>query len=75
MSSTVLETEALKLSAEEKAHMIDALWQSLDPAEQKAVDHAWLAESRERLRAFRADELKALDGETSLNELTAELRK
>ena len=26
--------------------MIDALWQSLDPAEQKVVDRAWLAESR-----------------------------
>ncbi len=75
MSSNVLEIEALKLSAEEKAHMIDALWQSLDPAEQKAIDHAWLKESRDRLRAFRAGELKSLDGETSLNELASELRK
>ena len=74
MSGTVLEKEALKLSAEEKARMIDALWRSLDPAEQKSVDQAWLAESRDRLRAFRAGELKALDGEDAINSIEAELR-
>jgi putative addiction module component (TIGR02574 family) len=73
MSGTVLEREALKLSVEEKARMIDALWRSLDPAEQKAVDRAWLAESRDRLRAFRAGELRALDGEKSLKSVEAEL--
>ena len=75
MSSLALETEALKLSAEEKAHMIDALWRSLDAAEQKAVDCAWLVESRDRLNAFRAGELKSLDGDDALNAITAELRR
>jgi putative addiction module component (TIGR02574 family) len=74
MSGTVLEKEALKLSAEEKARMIDALWRSLDPAEQETIDHAWLAESRDRLRAFRAGELKALDGEATLKSIEAELK-
>ena len=58
MSGTVLEQEALKLSAEEKARMIDALWRSLDPVEQETIDRAWLAESRDRLREFRAGEFK-----------------
>jgi putative addiction module component (TIGR02574 family) len=58
MSGPALEKEAMKLSAEEKAHMIDALWQSLDPAEQESVDRAWLVESRDRLNAFRVGELK-----------------
>ena len=75
MSGTVLEKEALKLSAEERAHMIDALWQSLDPAEQKVVDRAWLAESRDRLDAFRQGKLKALDGENALKSIEAELKK
>jgi putative addiction module component (TIGR02574 family) len=66
MSGIALEKEALKLSAEEKAHMIDALWRSLDPAEQATIDRAWLAESRDRLEAFRRGELKALDGETAI---------
>jgi putative addiction module component (TIGR02574 family) len=74
MSGTVLEKEALKLSAEEKARMIDALWRSLDPAEQETIDHAWLAESRDRLRAFRAGELKALDGEEALISIESELK-
>ncbi len=75
MSGIVLEKEVLKLSAEEKAHMIDALWRSLDPAEQAAVDRAWLAESRDRLQAFRSGELKALDGDTALKSLESELRR
>jgi putative addiction module component (TIGR02574 family) len=75
MSGTVLEKEALKLSAEEKAHMIDALWQSLDPAEQKAIDRVWLAESRDRLAAFRKGKLGALDGNDALAAIEADLKK
>ena len=75
MSGIVLEKEALKLSAEEKAHMIDALWRSLDPAEQATIDRAWLAESRDRLQAFRNGELKVLDGDTALKSIESELRR
>jgi len=75
MSGIALEKEALKLSAEEKAHMIDALWRSLDPAEQATIDRAWLAESRDRLEAFRKGELKALDGGTTLKSIESELRR
>ena len=75
MSSAVLENEVLKLSAKEKARIIDALWRSLDPVEQEAVDRAWLSESRDRLRAFRAGELKALNGEDAINSIEAELKK
>jgi putative addiction module component (TIGR02574 family) len=73
MDGAILEKEALKLSAVEKAQMIDALWQSLDPAEQKSVDRAWLAESQDRLKAFRSGEITALDGEETLRSITAEL--
>ena len=73
MSGVILEKEVLKLSAEEKAHMIDALWRSLDPAEQEPVDRAWLAESRGRLQAFRKGELKSLDGEDALKSIAVEL--
>ncbi|MBW8863732.1 MAG: addiction module protein [Verrucomicrobia bacterium] len=73
MSSIALEKEVLKLSAEEKAHMIDALWRSLDPAEQEMIDRAWLAESRDRLQAFRKGELKALDGEEAIKSIESEL--
>jgi putative addiction module component (TIGR02574 family) len=73
MDSAILSKAALQLTPFEKAQMIDALWQSLDSAEQKSVDHAWLAESQDRLKAFRAGELKALDGEETIRSIAAEL--
>ena len=73
MSGIVLEKEVLKLSAEEKAHMIDALWRSLDLAEQETIDRAWLAESRDRLQAFRNGELKSVNGDEALDSIGAEL--
>jgi putative addiction module component (TIGR02574 family) len=75
MSGIAIEKEALKLSAEEKAHMIDVLWRSLDPVEQEMIDRAWVAESRDRLDAFKAGKLKALDGEEALKSIEAELKK
>ena len=75
MSGITLEKEALKLSAEERAHMIDALWRSLDPVEQSTIDRAWLAESRDRLEAFRKGELKALEGEAAIASIKSELRR
>ena len=75
MDSAILAKEALQLSPFERAQIIDALWQSLDPAEQESVDRAWLAESRDRLKAFRAGELKAVDGEETLRSITSGLGK
>jgi putative addiction module component (TIGR02574 family) len=75
MSSAILEKEVLKLSAVEKAHLIDALWQSLDPAAQESIDREWLAESHDRLKAFRAGELKALDGETAIQSIESEFNR
>ena len=75
MDSAILAKEALQLTPFEKAQIIDALWQSLDPDEQKSIDRAWLAESRDRLQAFRTGELKALDGEETLRSITSELGK
>ncbi len=75
MDSAILAKEALQLTPFEKAQIIDALWQSLEPAEQESVDRAWLAESRDRLQAFRAGELKALDGEETLCSIASELGK
>ncbi len=75
MESALLAKAALQLSPVEKAQMIDALWQSLDPAEQKSIDRAWLAESQDRLKAFRAGEIKALNGEATIRSIAADLGK
>lgn len=75
MDSAILTQEALRLTAWERAQVIDALWQSLDPVEQTAIDQAWLAESRDRLQAYREGKLKAEDGEATLIAIEARLRK
>ena len=75
MDSAILTQEALRLPARERAQMIDALWQSLDLVEQTPFDQAWLAESRDRLQAYREGKLEALDGEATLNAIEFELRQ
>jgi putative addiction module component (TIGR02574 family) len=75
MDSAILAQEALKLPVWERAEIIDTLWRSLDPAEQAAVDQAWLKESHDRLAAYRTGELKALDGEVTLHAIERELGK
>jgi putative addiction module component (TIGR02574 family) len=75
MDSAMLANEALKLTPLERARIIDALWNSLDPAEQDAIDRAWLLESQDRLAAFRAGQLAALNGEEALRAIEDELRQ
>ncbi len=75
MESAILAQKALLLTPVEKAQIIDALWQSLDPAEQEPIDRAWLAESQDRLKAFRAGEIKTLDGESTLQAIESELNR
>ena len=74
MDSVLLANEALKLPAWERAQIIDALWRSLDPADQPSIDQAWLAESHDRLRAYREGKLKAVDGEEALRGIETGLR-
>ena len=66
MDSILLKEAALKLSPFERAQLIDALWQSLDLAEQEEIDRAWLEESQDRLSAYRQGEVEAVDGESAL---------
>jgi putative addiction module component (TIGR02574 family) len=75
MDSVLLTSEALKLPPWERAQIIDTLWRSLDPAEQSSIDHAWLAESRDRLKAYREGHLNALGGEQTLHDIEGDLRK
>jgi putative addiction module component (TIGR02574 family) len=74
MDSAILAKEALKLPRRERAQIADALWQSLDSAEQTQIDKAWLKESRERLDAYRSGKLKAEDGESVLKQIQQDLR-
>ena len=74
MDSAILANEALKLPPLERAQIIDALWNSLDPADQDAIDKAWLLESQDRLAAFRAGQLTAINGEEALRAIEDQLK-
>jgi putative addiction module component (TIGR02574 family) len=73
MDSAMLANEALKLPPLERAQIIDALWRNLDPSEQNAIDHEWVVESQDRLAAFRAGQLSAINGEDVLQAIAVEL--
>jgi putative addiction module component (TIGR02574 family) len=75
MNSASLAREALKLPPLERAQIIEALWRSFDPADQDAVDRAWLLESQDRLAAFRSGQLTAIDGEEALQAIEDELKQ
>jgi putative addiction module component (TIGR02574 family) len=75
MDSTILANEAMKLPPLERAQIIDALWRSLDSAEQDAIDRAWLLESQNRLAAFRAGQLTAINGDEALQAIEDELKQ
>jgi putative addiction module component (TIGR02574 family) len=75
MDSILLKEAALKLSPFERAQLIDALWQSLDPVEQAEIDQAWVAESSDRLGAYQRGEIEAVDGESALSELRGKLSR
>lgn len=69
MDSILLREAALKLSPFERAQLIDALWQSLDPVERADIDRAWIEESSDRLSAYQRGEIEAVDGDRALSEL------
>ncbi len=59
MSSAAIQTELLSLSAEERVHLIDFLWESLSAPESKSCEAAWAAESERRIDAYESGSLKA----------------
>ena len=73
MDSILLQEAALKLSPFERAQLIDALWQSLDPSDQAEIDVVWLEESKDRLTAYRQGEIAAVDGESALADIRNQL--
>jgi putative addiction module component (TIGR02574 family) len=64
-----IQTEAMKLSAEERAELADRLWASLEP--QADIDAAWDAEIERRLRQLEAGEVETIPHETVIAELRA----
>ena len=75
MSLTSIQDEIVRLSATERAMLIDILWESLDEARVKEVEAKWAAESEDRIDAVDRGELQTIDGPSALQELRSSLRK
>lgn len=75
MDHVILEHEALRLPAGQRALLADALLGSLDDDAAVAVESAWAAESERRLEAHRQGKLVGLDGPTVLRELRGRLSR
>ena len=75
MSIGTIKNEALALPAEERAKLIDLLWDSLSAPEIKERETAWAAESERRIDAFNAGKLGVRDAREVLADLRNSLKK
>ena len=75
MSIAAIRNEILGLPPEERAKLIDLIWDSLSPPEIKAREGAWAAESERRIDAFEVDKLESRDAKDVLADLRNSLLK
>jgi len=75
MSLASIQKEVLQLKSNERAMLIDLLWESLDEERIKDIEARWAAESEDRIDAFERGELTAVDGPAALRDLRSSLRK
>ncbi len=69
MDQTILEREALKLPAYERALLADSLIKSLDEEAAREVESAWAQEAEKRLDGYQKGEIQAVDGASLLAQL------
>ena len=69
MSLTSIQEEIVHLSSDERAQLIDILWESLDEQRVKEIEAKWADESEERINAVDRGELQTIDGPSVLRDL------
>jgi putative addiction module component (TIGR02574 family) len=75
MTVATIQAKVLGLPAEERAKLIDVLWDSLSLPEVKSREAAWATESERRIDAFEAGRLPARDAASVISELRKGLRR
>lgn len=75
MSLTSIQEEISRLSSDERAKLIDILWESLDEERVKNIEAKWAAEAEDRIDAVDRGELETIDGPSALRDLRSSLRK
>jgi len=75
MSLTSIQEEISRLSSDERAKLIDILWESLDEERVRNSEAKWAAESEDRIDAVDRGELETVDGPSALRDLRSSLKK
>ena len=75
MTVATIQAKVLSLPAQERAKLIDVLWDSLSLPEVRSREAAWAKESERRIDAFEAGKLPARDAASVFSRLRKDLRK
>ena len=75
MDQVILEREAMRLPARDRALLADALLGSLDDDTLKETEAAWAREAESRHEAYRRGEITTVDGPMVLRELRSRYSK
>jgi putative addiction module component (TIGR02574 family) len=75
MTVAAIQTEVLALPAEERAKLIDVLWDSLTLPEVRSRQAAWGTESERRIDALNDGRLTTRDAASVISELRKGLQK
>lgn len=69
-----LESEALKLSATDRARLAERLIASLDPEPEEGAEEAWAREIERRVEELRTGKVRTRPAEDVLREIRSKLR-
>jgi len=79
VSLASISLDALELPIQERAALIDQLWESIDSEisreAQAAIENSWAVESEERIDAVKLMKLGTVDGSKTLADLRRMLQK
>lgn len=75
MDHAILESEAMRLSPQQRALLADALLVSLDDESMRAGEVAWACEAEVRRSAYLRGEIAAVDGAAAVLALRAGLTR
>ena len=74
MTLAAIQESVIQLQPNEKAALIDVLWDSLDREATTQIQQRWAAESEDRIDAFERGELPVVDGPSAIQEIRKSLR-
>ena len=73
MTLAKVQESAMQLASQERAELLEWLWESLQPEGAARVQERWGVEAQERIDAVDRGELPTVDGPTALKELKRSL--